>query len=81
MDKIKLMVTDDYSDNAIPVDWNKLPEALIEDMPGKYLTNVLSVLDNGDIIEKTVVLVEPVKKFREGILMYEDEYLKIGIDE
>ena len=78
--KKKFMVTNDYSSSSvIPVDWNMLPESLIQDVSREYLINTLGVLESGELIDKTVLLLEPVRKFGKNVKLYEDDNLQIGV--
>ena len=80
-EKKKFIVTDiyDYLDKIVAIDWNKFPESLVDSLPGKYLYNVLSLTTEGQIEEKTVIYIKPVRKFKKGIKEFEINDIIIGI--
>ena len=80
-DKKKFIIADVYDDlcNATAIDWNKFPEEVIDNLPGEYLYNVLSVNDLGEVEEKTVVYLKPCKKFKKGVKEFELDNIILGI--
>ena len=60
-----------YESKAIPIDWNKLPEEIIEKISSDFLCNRLSYSKECGISKKTVLYFRKVKKFRKDI---EDKY-------
>lgn len=82
MKKNKYKLTNGNRKEAIPVDWTKIPEHIIEEIPGKYLFNVASVIGTGDVIEKTVVFLEPITRIPSSSKKYElDEIIIILEDD
>lgn len=80
-DKKKFIIAGVYDDlsNATAIDWNKFPEEVIDNLPGEYLYNVLSVNDLGEVEEKTVVYLKPSKKFKKGVKEFELDNIILGI--
>ena len=71
----------DFSSESIPINWNKLPQEVIDDIPYWYFENVYSIRKDGSISEKTVVYVEPTDNLDEDYdLIYEiNDNLIFGI--
>lgn len=78
--KQKYIIVDDESSESFPIDWTKLPEDIIDDIPGKCLYNVLSCKSDGSIIERTVIFLRPVRKFSRGTKKYDLGDIVIGYD-
>lgn len=62
-----IITTESYLSDAIPVEWRKFPDELIDNLPGKYLFNVFSCNTEGEIIEKTVIYLQPTSRFSKDI--------------
>lgn len=78
--KKKYLVSFRYDSPAsIAVDWNKIPTEIFEKIPGVYIYNVPAVTSEGDIIEKTVIYLNPVSKFESGVDINELDDIIIGI--
>jgi len=74
MDEKKLyQITDSWGRDACPVDWNKLPDELIENVKSEYVYNTLAYSTEDKIIVKSVIYFRPVKKFRKNIKEYNGE--------
>ena len=74
MDEKKLyQITDSWGKDACPVDWNKLPDELIEDLKSEDVYNVLAYSTEDRINMKSVIYFRPVKKFRKKIKEYNGE--------
>lgn len=74
MDEKKLyQITDSWGKDACPVDWNKLPDELIENIKSEYIYNTLAYSTEDKINVKTVIYFRPVKKFRKNIKEYNGE--------
>lgn len=82
MSKKKYVIIDLYEkgDNTVSLDWNKLPESLIDKLPGRLLYNIPSVTKDGEIVEKTVVLLNPRRTFKKSMEIFELDEIVIGYD-
>ena len=78
VEKLMLQVSDEWGDKAFPLDWNMLPEDIMDKVSPDYYYNILSY-SNGEIKEKTVIYFRKVKKFRKGITAYEQPDVIFGI--
>lgn len=56
-----------YDFKAIPIDWNKLPDGVIDSVPSDFVCDKLSFSKNGEIGKKTIIYFRKVKKFRKDI--------------
>lgn len=72
-EKIKYQITDSIGKDACPVDWNKLPDELIENVNTDYIFNTLAYSSEDNINVKSIIYFRPVKKFRKNITEYEGE--------
>ena len=45
-----------------PIEWNKVPDEVLDRIPEKYLVNNYGVTEDGNIINRTVLYVEPCKR-------------------
>ena len=69
-----------YESKVIPIDWNKVPEEIINDIPSDLLYDHLSYSDKEGITKKTVLYFRRVKKFRKDITKkYETDSIIFGI--
>lgn len=74
MDEKKLyQITDEWGKDACPVDWNKLPDELIENVKSSDVYNILAYSTEDKINVKSVIYFRPVKKFRKNIKEYNGE--------
>lgn len=74
MDEKKLyQITDEWGKDACPVDWNKLPDELIENVKPSDVYNILAYSTKDKINVKSVIYFRPVKKFRKKIKEYNGE--------
>ena len=71
--KIINQYSEEYSFDAIPLNWDHIPESVSDKIPGEYLSNVYALTGEGGIIEKTVVFLDPIKKLSDEI-----ENFKLG---
>lgn len=71
--KIINQYSEDYSFDAVPLNWDYIPEEISEKIPGEYYSNVYAATESGEIIEKTVVFLDPVKSFAEKSETFELE--------
>lgn len=72
-------LTDRWGDKAFPIDWNKIPEDIISNMPPDCFFNILSYSDKEGLNSKTVIYLRKVKKFRKGTVEYKNDNIIIGI--
>jgi hypothetical protein len=72
-DKIRYQITDAYGRDACPVDWNKLPDELIDNIKSESVYNTLAYSTENKINVKSVIYFRPVKKFRKNITEYDGE--------
>lgn len=72
-EKIKYQITDPWGRDACPVDWNKLPDELIEVVKNEYIYDAMSFSNEEGINTKSVIYFRPVKKFRKNIKEYNGE--------
>ena len=80
MDKELYQISNQYESNAIPIEWNKLPDDIINNISSELLYNKLSFSKEKGICEKTVIYFRKVKKFRKDIKnKYETDILILGI--
>ena len=69
-----------YESKAIPIDWNRLPEEIINNIDSDFLCDKLSYEKNCGISKKTVLYFRKVKKFRKDITeKYETTNIIFGI--
>lgn len=82
MSKKKYVIIDLYErgDSTVALDWNKLPEVLIDKLPGRLLYNIPSVTSDGEVVEKTVVLLNPRRVFKKSMEVFELDEIAIGYD-
>ena len=82
MSKKKYVIIDLYErgDSTVALDWNKLPESLIDKLPGRLLYNIPSITKEGEIVEKTVVLLNPRRAFKKSMEIFELDEIVIGYD-
>ncbi len=66
-------ITDSWGKDACPIDWNKLPDELIENINTDYIYNTLAYSSESKINVKSIIYFRPVKKFRKNITEYEGE--------
>ena len=52
----------------LPVDWDKLPDEIFDNILPEYIYNVLSLSDEGNLNIKSVVYFRPVKRFEKHII-------------
>lgn len=80
MEKELYQIATWYESRAIPIDWNKLPDDVINNISSDLLCNRLSYSKEKGICEKTVIYFRRVKKFRKDIKnQYETDTLIFGI--
>lgn len=72
-------LTDRWGEKALPIDWNKLPDEIIGEIPSDCFFNILSYSDKDGLNSKTVVYFRKVKKFRKGTQEYTRNNIIIGI--
>lgn len=69
-----------YESKAIPIDWNKVPDEIIDVIPSDLLYDYLSYSRKDGITKKTVLYFRKVKKFRKDITKkYETDTIIFGI--
>jgi len=69
-----------YESKAIPIDWNKVPDEIIDEIPSDLLYDYLSYSCKDGITKKTVLYFRKVKKFRKDITKkYETDTIIFGI--
>lgn len=66
---------------VVPIEWNMLPEKIIDEIPEWYFENIQSVNPDGSVGEKTVVFMRPTRNFDKNCdKTYEiNDNLTIGI--
>lgn len=79
MMKQKYILSESHIPGTFPVDWTKIPEDVIEEIPGRYLYNVLSVRGDGSLTEKTVLYLQPTSSFKRGSKKYDLGDIIIGV--
>lgn len=80
MDKELYQISAWYESKAIPIDWNKLPDDVINNVSSDLLCNRLSYSKEKGICKKTVIYFRRVRKFRKDIKsQYETDTLIFGI--
>jgi hypothetical protein len=57
--------SDDYSETAVAVDWDKFPDDLVESLGGVFMKDVWAVDEKGNLFEKTVLFIDPVDELSE----------------
>lgn len=72
-------LTDRWGEKALAVDWNKLPDEIIGQIPSDYFFNILSYSEKDGINSKTVIYFRKVKKFRKGTTEFKSNNIIIGI--
>lgn len=75
-EKIKYQICDCYNEKAIPVDWNKLPDDIMNRLLSdkkEFTYNKKSYSSEKQINEKTVVYFRKVSKFKKDISEYPGE--------
>ena len=72
-EKIKYQICDCNGDKATPIDWNKLPEDVVNrllDDKKEFMYNKKAYSVENQVNEKTVVYFRKVSKFKKGITEY-----------
>jgi hypothetical protein len=64
--KEKFSIVDCEIDESLPLEWTKIPEEYISKIPGRYLHNILYASEDGELIESTVIFIEPISKLTKG---------------
>lgn len=72
MKKMRFKIVPQETDKSYSLDWNLLPERMIEENPN-IIVQRLGLFPEGQVKIKSVVYVEPVRSFRKEYLTYEDE--------
>lgn len=72
-EKILFQISDPYGDKAFPIDWNKLPEDLINEATEDKLYNNLAYSEENKLSYKTVLYFREVKKFKKNIKEFKSE--------
>lgn len=68
-----------YESKSFPIEWNKLPDELIDSISSDYIEDRLSYSKDNGIGVKSVLYFRKVKKFRKDIEnKYETENLIFG---
>lgn len=78
-DKVKYLVVMEDTSNSIPVEWTKLSVEVFDNLSTSHIYNRDFLNDTGDIIQKTVIYLKPVKKFNKNVIEFEEEDCIIGI--
>lgn len=58
----KYLISELYATDSFPVDWSIIPDEFLDKI-SRNLYNVSALTKDGDIIERTVVFLKPVRKF------------------
>ena len=79
--KRKYQVCEREHEQALPIDWDLLPEDAIELIDPYYLYNVMCVKkETGYLGLKTVVYVKPVKRFSKDTVVFESsDNVELGV--
>ncbi len=73
MKKEKYQICFREEDEALPVDWHKLPDDVFDNILPEYIYNVFSLNKEGNLGVKSVVYFKPVKKFEKHIIQIKGE--------
>ena len=69
-----------YESKVIPIDWNRLPDEIINNIDPDFLYDKLSYSKSCGVDKKTVLYFRKVKKFRKDITKkYETSNIIFGI--
>ena len=80
MSKQKYQVCERNKKDALPVDWNKLPEEIFDEILPEFIYNVMSLDDQGFVGMKSVVYFRPVKRFGKDVYTtFEVDELEFGV--
>lgn len=58
----RYVISEMYAEDSFPVDWTIFPDNFLNSI-SRNLHNVSAVNSEGEIIERTVVFLKPIKKF------------------
>lgn len=73
----KYLVADMYETGSMAIDWTKIPEKFLSSI-SKNLYNISSVTREGDVVERTVVFILPVKEFSSNVETVEFDDIVLG---
>jgi hypothetical protein len=78
-EKYKYQIANSYNSNNIAIDWEKLPEKVLDYIPGDYYYNIPSYSKRNGVGIKTVIFFRKVSKFRKGIREIEHDGIIFGV--
>lgn len=80
MEKELYQIADRYSPGAFFIEWNKLPDSVLEKISRDYLYTIMSYsIELKTIVKVTVAYFRKVKKFRKGIEEIELDSIIYGV--
>lgn len=78
-EKCRYQIADGYNSRDIAIDWENLPESVLDKISGDYYYNVPSYSKSKGLRLKTVIYFRKVSKFRKGILEIEHDGIIFGV--
>jgi len=80
MEEELYQISDEFGNKAFPIDWNKLPNKLIEKLNSDDFCNIMSYSKKDNKLTfKTVVYFRKVKKFRKNITEIKNDNIIFGV--
>ena len=76
----KYQISDGYNSKDLAINWECLPEKIINNISGDYFYGIFAYSGDESINNMTVVYFRKVSKFRKGIIAIEHEGIEFGVE-